>query len=127
MKDPLTLGQLQREFSTLVARLILKANAMGYQLTFGECWRPPETAALYQQQGKGIIQSLHSDRLAIDLNLFKNGVYLITTEDYRPLGEWWEAQSTMDYMLCWGGTFRDSEGKPNPDSDHFSLEYGGRK
>ena len=103
-------------FPPLVARLILKAEEMGYQLTFGEAWRPPETAALYAQQGKGIRNSLHIDKLALDLNLFKDGVYLSKTEDWRPLGEWWEKQNS----LCrWGGRFGDG--------NHVSLEWMGRK
>jgi len=58
--------------------------------------------------------SLHRDRLAVDFNLFRDGVYLRGTEDYRPLGEVWEAMGGS-----WGGRFNDG--------NHFSLAYKGRK
>jgi hypothetical protein len=51
------------------------------------------------------------------LNLFKNGVWLTTLNDYKPLGEWWEQQSTSAVTCCWGGRFHDA--------DHFSLEHNG--
>lgn len=117
----LTLRQKQSVFVKLVAKLIEKAYTLGYELTFGECYRTPEQALLNAQHGVGIAGSLHTLRLAIDLNLFKNGVYLMTAEAHRPLGLWWEAQSTTDYTCAWGGRFS------NPDGNHYSLEHLGRK
>ncbi len=88
---------------------------MGYEVTYGEAYRPPEQAALMAAQGKGIANSLHTQRLAIDLNLFRDGVYLSSSEAHRPLGEWWEKQ----HDLCrWGGRFKDG--------CHYSLAHGGR-
>lgn len=98
----------------MVADLIVWAYDHGYELTFGEAWRTPEMAALYAKQGKGISRSLHMDRLAIDLNLFKDGKFLTDTEDHRPLGEYWESIGGT-----WGGRFKDG--------NHYSLAYGGRK
>ena len=112
----LTLRQKQSLFVRLIARLIIEVDRRGYELTFGECWRPPETAALYARQGRGNKRSLHSLRLAFDLNLFKNGVYLRTTAAHQPLGEWWEQQ----HELCrWGGRFADG--------NHYSLKHGNMK
>jgi hypothetical protein len=71
-------------------------------VTLGEAWRSPEEAARLAKTGKGIARSLHTERLAIDLNLFKSGQYLFGTEDHRELGEWWEAQ---DALARWGGRF----------------------
>ena len=31
-------------------------------------------------------------RLAIDLNLFRNGLFLPDSKDHEPLGAWWESQ-----------------------------------
>lgn len=109
----------QFQFSRLVARLIQRANEMGYEVTLGETWRPQFTAAKYKEMGVGISDSLHCERLAVDLNLFKDGRWLQYSEDYRPLGEWWEKQSTADYQLCWGGHWKDG--------NHFSLSHGNRK
>ena len=110
----MTLGQKQRKFTRMVADLIVWAYDQGYELTFGEAWRTPEQAALNAKSGKGISNSLHGDRLALDLNLFKNGVFLTTTEDHRPLGEFWESIGG-----AWGGRFNDG--------NHYSLEHEGRK
>lgn len=111
----MTLRQKQSLFARLYARLILHAESLGYEVTFGETLRPPETAALYEQQGRGIANSLHTLKLAGDLNLFRDGRYLSSTESHRPLGEWWERQ----HELCrWGGRFSDG--------NHYSLTHGGR-
>lgn len=100
----MTLRQTQSVFITLVARLINFATEKEYELTFGEAYRPPETAAIYAKKGIGITNSLHTKKLAIDLNLFKNGKYLTSTESHRLLGEWWEKQ----HPLCrWGGRWND--------------------
>lgn len=112
----MTLREKQSLFVVLVARLIDYASALGYELTFGEAYRSPEEAARLAKAGKGIAKSLHTSRLAIDLNLFKDGVYQRGTEAYRPLGEWWERQ---DPLCKWGGFFGDG--------NHFSLTHGGRK
>ena len=97
---------------------------MGYEVTLGEAWRSPEEAARLAKLGKGIVNSLHCDKLAIDLNLFKARRYLTSSEAHRPLGEWWEQQ----HRLCrWGGRFLDEEGRPAPDGNHYSLEHQGRR
>src|SRR5688572_15698962 len=98
----------------MIGELILYAYSQGYELTFGEAWRPPETAEAYARAGKGIANSLHIDRLALDLNLFRNGKWLQKTEDFRLLGEWWESRGGT-----WGGRFGDG--------NHFSLEHLGVK
>lgn len=112
----MTLRQKQSFFVELVARLIQEANRQGYELTFGEAYRPPETAALMEKQGKGIKNSLHTLKLAIDLNLFKDGVYLSSTESHRPLGTYWKS---LNPMCRWGGDFNDG--------NHYSLEHNGVK
>ena len=113
----MTLRQKQSLFALLVAQLILQADALGYFVTFGECYRSPEEAARLANLGLGIKNSLHTKRLAIDLNLFnREGKYLSSTESHRPLGEWWERQ----HSACrWGGRFNDG--------GHYSLEHEGRK
>lgn len=113
----LTLREKQSLFVVLVARLIQHATGLGYELTFGETYRSPEEAARLAKLGLGITQSLHTLKLAIDLNLFKDGRYLSSSEAHRPLGEWWETQ----HALCrWGGRFTRADG------NHYSLTHGGR-
>lgn len=106
----MTLREKQSAFVQLVAQLIFEAQMRGYQMTFGEAYRTPEQAALNAKAGTGIAHSLHTQRLAIDLNLFKDGVFLDTSEAHRPLGEWWEAQSTPALVCRWGGHFTKRDG-----------------
>jgi hypothetical protein len=115
-RAPLTLRQMQSLFVRLVADLIREGTAQGFEFTFGEAWRTPEQAARNAAAGIGSRNSLHIDRLAIDLNLFRAGQFLTSTEAHRPLGEWWEKR----HPLCrWGGRFNDG--------NHYSLEWQGRK
>lgn len=106
------LSEAQRAFTRFVARFILHAYETGYELTLGEAWRSPEEAQRLATAGLGILDSPHRRRLAIDLNLFKGGVYQTDTEAWRPLGEWWES---LDPHCKWGGRF------PRGDGNH--LEY----
>lgn len=120
----MTLRERQSLFAMLVSRLIQRAISMGYDVTFGEVWRTPQQAAANAKSGAGISNSLHLDRLAVDLNLYRNGEWLTDSEAHRPLGDWWKAQHPE---ARWGGDFKDSRGRPKPDGNHYSLEYQGRK
>lgn len=111
----MTLSEKQQLFTVLIAQLIAFAQDKGMRLTFGEAYRTPEQAKLNAKNGSGISNSLHTQRLAVDFNLFINGEYKTRTEDYRVLGEFWESLGGS-----WGGRF-----KTNPDGNHFSLEHNG--
>ena len=120
----MTLRQQQSLFAVLVARLIQHAIDLGYEVTLGEALRSPEEAIRLAKLKKGIVNSVHCVKLAIDLNLFKGGKYLTSSEAHLPLGRWW----THQHNLCrWGGDFMDDKGRPKPDGNHYSLEYKGRK
>lgn len=109
-----TLRQKQSRFAQMVADLIIQAAAMGYEVTLGEAYRSPEEAQRLASAGRGIVNSLHTQRLAIDLNLFKNGNFLATSDAHKPLGEWWESKGGT-----WGGRFGDG--------NHYSLTHAGVK
>lgn len=115
----MTLRQKQSAFALLVARLIPEAKRRGYDVTLGEAWRSEHEAKRLAKAGKGIAGSLHTLKLAIDLNLFRAGRYLSSTQSHRPLGTWWEAQSTNDVICTWGGHFGDG--------NHYSVTHGGVK
>ncbi len=116
----MTLREKQSAFVLLIAKLIAHADVEGYQLTFGEAYRSPEEALRLSKLGSGIKNSLHTVRLAVDFNLFKDGIYLSGTESHRPLGEWWEKQSISPDIICyWGGVFGDG--------NHYSVGHNGRK
>ena len=115
----MTLRQKQSKFAHLVSLLIAKAEELGYEITLGEIYRSPEEALRLSKLGKGIEKSLHTLKLAIDINLFMNGKYLRFSENYRLLGEFWESLSDDKIICFWGGRFEDG--------NHFSIGHGGRK
>jgi len=110
-----TVGQKQRRFAKMVPRLIDKAHELGFEVTLGDAFRDPRVhGAMGEKKGYSAASSCHKLKLAIDLNLFKNGVYFSGSEDHRSLGEWWEKQGGV-----WGGRFNDG--------NHYSLEHQGFK
>ncbi len=113
----MTLGQKQRRFPPLLVKLFTRAYELGYEISLGEAWRPDSVAAENASSGKGIKNSLHGKRLAVDLNLFKNGVWLQRSSDHKELGEYWESLSTPELKCCWGGRFGDG--------NHYSIEHDG--
>lgn len=141
-----TLGQKQERFSLALSHLIREAFVMGYQIRMGEVRRSDEQAEINalgaagrgslvahlrrypttifrlladkiaNNTGSGIRDSLHEMGLAVDLHLFRDGVYLNRSEDHRPLGGWWKRQSP-DHR--WGGDWGDG--------NHYSIEHEGKK
>lgn len=89
------LRKRQTEFARAVPRLIDAAFVLGYEVTIGDCFR--DSRCPY-----GSKFSAHKKRLAIDLNLFKDGVYLKKTKDHKSLGKFWESIGGI-----WGGRFQD--------------------
>lgn len=97
-----SLREKQSRFVRLIALLIIYADRLGYELTFGDS---------YATTGH-ISNSLHYKRLAFDLNLFRGGIYLEETEQHKVLGLYWESLGGT-----WGGRFGDG--------NHYSLEDEG--
>lgn len=113
----MTLGNKQRIFTINIAKLVITAYALGYELTFGDAYRDPRVHGDYgQMRNYGRGWSNHKVRLAVDLNLFKDGKYLTSTNDHKELGEIWER---MHPDNCWGGRFNDG--------NHYSMEHEGHK
>ena len=109
----MTLREKQSKFARMVAQLILKAYEMGYEVTLGDAYRDPRLHGnVGVKMGYGHSKSCHKIRLAIDLNLFKDGKFLEGSEAHKPLGEWWEKQGGT-----WGGRFNDG--------NHYSLSHDG--
>lgn len=110
------MSTLQQEFAQSAARLIQKAAELGYGVTFGDAYRSPEQAAANARNGSGISNSLHCERLAIDLNLFTNGAYITDDTGHKELGAWWTA---LGPMYRWGGRFTKR------DFNHYSISPDG--
>lgn len=113
----MTLGEKQRLFAKLVPRLIDKAHELGFEVSLGDAFRDSRVfGKLGEKKGYGNSFSCHKVRLAIDLNLYKGGVFCEKSEQHQPLGEWWEKQHSL---ACWGGRFQDG--------NHYSLTHEGIK
>lgn len=113
----MTLLQTQIEFARLVPRLIDKAFELGFDVTWGDAFRDSRVfGAVGVKMGYGHASSAHKKRLAVDLNLFKDGKFLDSSEAHLELGEWWEKQHPL---ARWGGRFNDG--------NHYSFEHEGTK
>jgi len=109
----MNLRETRIKFSYLFAeKLLPKARELGFEYAIGE-------VAQFQLQGH-MNGSLHYSGCAGDPALYKNGVYLVRSEDYQELGEYWES---LDPDCKWGGRWGDG--------NHFSFApfeiFGGRK
>jgi len=85
-----------------VAFLILEAERRGYSVTFGDAW-----ASAGHMAG-----SNHYRRLAIDLNLFKDGRYITDDEGHKELHEWWVDKCGGAEMIA-------------GDANHYSFKHNG--
>lgn len=90
------MNEKQFKFSHDLALLVLYIYRCGYTVSFGDVWAKKGEGRPHSDN------SDHYDRLAADLNLFKDGVFLKTTEAHRPFGEYWESLGHK-----WGGRFND--------------------
>lgn len=109
----------QVAFTDDLVKLLQFARAEGFEVTFGEVWRPLEMQKLYFDQGKSkTMKSSHLNRLAADLNIFKDG-RLCNHGEIKPLGQYWESLHPSNR---WGGSWRGlvEAGKSKfIDSPHF--------
>lgn len=106
------LGKKQELFCRLLPRLFDYAHSLGYDLRMG---RGRVSKAANEADG-GHERSTHLYGLAMDLNLFRDGVFLTETSDHELLGVFWESL----HPLCrWGGWWDDG--------NHYSLEHNGVK
>lgn len=123
MPDEPSLGAYQARCANALATFITqipKIDRGQYAVTFGEAFRPQSVAAAYARQGIGIANSLHTQRLAIDLNLFIDGKFQTSTEAHKPLADLWLALGKQMGVEPAAGYYFN-------DGNHYSCAYGGRK
>lgn len=102
-----------------LGKLITWSYENGFRLRGKQLERTVEQAMANAASGAGIAHSLHLLDLAIDIEVFKDGVMAKTVDEFRPVGEHWK---TIDPLCCWGGDFTT-----RPDANHFSSTRDGIK
>ena len=114
------------KFAYNVSELIRYAFICGFEVVLGEAQRLPDVQLLYyhnmriqgdkdniklvkvDKTNTTTLNSKHIDLLAIDLEFFKDGIWIngLPTEKAKeiiaPIGEYWESLSTE---CKWGGNF----------------------
>ena len=115
----MTLRETQSLFAFRVHLLLAKAYELGYEVTLGDVYRDPRLhGTMGEKKGYGHSKSCHKIRLAIDLNLFKDGKYITNGDGHEDLGKWWKDGHPL---ARWGGDFTIK------DFNHYSFEWGGNK
>ena len=113
----MTLGQKQELFSRMLPIFYLYVQFLGYQIRSGDLFRSPKVfGEMGESLGYGHRNSAHKMKLAIDVNLTKDGVYLQgkDAEDaHNLLHDFWD-------ML--GGAERIPH-----DLNHYSFGHGGMR
>tara|TARA_R110000772_G_scaffold223861_1_gene334450 strand:- start:566 stop:943 length:378 start_codon:yes stop_codon:yes gene_type:complete len=110
------LSEKQAIFSKNIASLIVYADLLGIDLTFGEAYRTNSQVLLYffgykvvydgvlgiklvkYKKLSNTLTGQHPKRLAVDFNFFINGELTYRYEDTKELGEFW-----CLYMMIIGG------------------------
>ena len=102
----MSLRELQSLHLRMVSILIAYAS-LKCELTAGDAYRDPRAFGVLGEEGcagYGNDRSNHKLRLAHDFNLFVDGEYMTSSEDFRALGRFWEM---MDHRNRWGGRYAD--------------------
>lgn len=114
------LSEAQRLFASRVPRLIDRIYDQGYECSIGDVFRDPRShGAQGETSPYGRAKSAHKNKLAIDLNLFLDGVYITDSESHRQFGEYWVAMDPENHV--WGGSWTGRK----KDGNHYSFRYGG--
>jgi len=100
------MNKKQFEFSIMLAQLIVFIYAMGYTCSIGDTWAKKGEGRKHSKTSK------HYDRLASDINLFKDSIYLTAKEDHAQFGAYWKALGGV-----WGGDWKSA------DANHY--QHGG--
>lgn len=112
----MSMNAKQAEFTVTMARFLVWCFDSGYPVIGAEWYRPPETAALYAEQGRGIVNSNHTRKLAFDVFRVVDGRVTWDREAYRPLAEKWVSM----HPLARAGYYMQRR-----DDVHFSFEHRG--
>jgi hypothetical protein len=104
----------QQEFAVAIAKLVLYATEIGLPVTFGDAYRDPRLhGEMGIKKGYGMASSCHKLRLAVDLNIIKDGK-IADVSEYKKLQKYWH-----DNL---GGSELIEE-----DANHFSWAHEGHR
>lgn len=114
----MSLNAKQARFTYKIAQLIVWAKeSLGVDLIGAELFRTKEQAEIYAKTGKGIINSVHRLKLALDMYVYKDGKILWDSNYYHAIGRKWKS---MDDDARWGGDMK------RRDVYHYSFYHKGR-
>jgi hypothetical protein len=95
----------QTEFAFLIAEHILWLREQGYEVTLGDAYRDRRSHGEWGTRiAYGNPFSNHKRRLALDINLFRDGKFLSRTKDHEFSGTHWES---LHLNNRWGGRYND--------------------
>ena len=110
----MTLREKQSKHVEMIAQLILWATSNGYELTWGDAFRDHRLhGSVGEKKGYGHAKSCHKLRLAVDLNLFKDGKFLTDGSGHDELHAYWVSLGGAPMI--------------NGDANHYSLEWEGMR
>lgn len=112
----MTLGKKQERFAQAVPLLMQFAQYHGYEIRIGDAFRDPRVHGKMGEKVApyGHINSCHKLKLAIDLYLTKDGVYL----------EGVDAEMAHDFLHDYWDMLDGAERIPH-DLNHYSFEHEG--
>jgi hypothetical protein len=132
------LSEKQAIFSKNIASLIIYADMIGIDLTFGEAYRTHSQVLLYyfgykvvrggafgiklikSRKLSNTLRGQHPRRLALDFNFFIKGELTYEFEKVKELGEFW---LTLHPDNRWGGDFNKNGIKDGfVDTPHFEMQ-----
>ena len=99
------LSEKQQLFTRNIALLILYAHSLGYGLSFGTAWRSPvEQQRLFREGLSRALSSQHISRLAVDLQIFRNGQLCLEWSRIKELGDYWQKLHPLNrWQADWHG------------------------
>ena len=112
----MSLNAKQVEFTRDVGKLLSYASLSSQPVILAEAYRTAYQAAEYARTGKGIKNSAHCKKLAVDLVRVRDGVVSWARHDYHSWGQYWK---NLHPDNRGGGDFKSR------DCVHFSRKHGG--
>ena len=101
----MSLGRQQEAFSKDLAKLLIKAEELGYGVRIGEVYRTIEQQQIYIKTGRSkTMNSMHLKKCAADLHFTKGGVLMYPEE----LGRYWESLDPLNKAGMFWKSFKDS-------------------